>query len=78
MGVSLRTRNYRAERPDPRNLVQVARLVLKLGNAVKHLQLMPQHENLGFQPPPGLEAIAQDADGQESNCNHSLNVVLHD
>jgi hypothetical protein len=38
--------------------------------SVKHVQLMPQHQDLDFQPPPLLETIAQEADEQDRNCNH--------
>jgi hypothetical protein len=32
---------------------------------------MPQNQNFGFQPPSRLEAVAQQADEKEGNCNHS-------
>ncbi len=38
---------------------------------LQDIELMPQSEDFGFQPPPRLEAVAQHADEKESNCNHA-------
>ena len=35
------------------------------------IELMPQYQVSGFQPAPRLEAVAQDADEKEDNCNHA-------
>ena len=37
---------------------------------VKHVELMPQHQDLGFKPPLRLETIALQADDEGGNCNH--------
>jgi hypothetical protein len=34
-------------------------------------ELMPQNQSFGFQPPSRLEAVVQQADEKEGNCNHS-------
>jgi hypothetical protein len=31
---------------------------------------MPQHQDFGFKPSSRLEAVAQDADEKEGNCEH--------
>jgi len=36
----------------------------------KNVELMPQHQDLGFQLLSRLEAVAQHADEQEADCNH--------
>jgi hypothetical protein len=35
------------------------------------IELMPQYQDFGFQPPPRLEAVAQDANEKERYCNHA-------
>ena len=37
---------------------------------LQDIELMPQYQNFGFQPPPRLEAVAQHADEKEANCDH--------
>ena len=38
---------------------------------LQNIELMPQYQDFGFQPPSRLEAVAQHADEKEANCNHS-------
>ena len=38
---------------------------------LQDIELMPQDQDFGFQPPPRLEAVAQHADEKEGNCNHA-------
>jgi len=38
---------------------------------LQDIELMPQYQDFGFQPPPRLEAVAQHADEKEGNCNHA-------
>jgi hypothetical protein len=38
---------------------------------VQDIELMPQYQDFGFQPPPRLEAVAQRADEKEDNCNNA-------
>jgi hypothetical protein len=38
---------------------------------LQDIELMPQNQDFGFQPPSRLEAVAQYADEKEGNCNHS-------
>jgi hypothetical protein len=37
----------------------------------KNVELMPQYQDFGLQPPSRLEAVAQYADKQEADCNHA-------
>jgi hypothetical protein len=37
----------------------------------KNVELMPQHQDLGFQLLSRLEAVAQHADEQQPDCNHA-------
>jgi hypothetical protein len=39
--------------------------------AVQNIELMPQRQNLAFQLPSRLEAVAQQADEQEPQRNHA-------
>ena len=36
----------------------------------QNIELMPQDQVFGFQPPSRLEAVAQHTDEKEANCNH--------
>jgi hypothetical protein len=38
---------------------------------LQDIELMPQYQDFGFQPPPRLEAVAQRADEKEDNCNNA-------
>jgi hypothetical protein len=38
---------------------------------LQDIELMPQHQDFGLQPLSRLEAVAQQADEQEADCNHS-------
>jgi hypothetical protein len=37
---------------------------------LQNIELMPQYQDFGFQPPSRLEAVAQHADEKEAKCNH--------
>jgi hypothetical protein len=37
---------------------------------LQNIELMPQYQDFGFQPPSRLEAVAQHANEKEANCNH--------
>jgi len=37
----------------------------------KNVELMSQYQDFGLQPPSRLEAVAQHADEQEADCNHT-------
>jgi hypothetical protein len=37
---------------------------------LEDIELMPQDEDFGFQPPSRPEAVAQHADDEEPNCDH--------
>ena len=37
----------------------------------KNVELMPQYQDFGLQPPSRLEAVAQYAGKQEADCNHA-------
>ena len=36
----------------------------------EHIELMPQHQDFGFQPPSRFEAVAQHLHEKEADCNH--------
>ena len=38
---------------------------------LQDIELMPQHQDFGSQPPSRLETIAQHADEEEAGCNHA-------
>jgi hypothetical protein len=38
---------------------------------LQHTELMPRHQDLGFQLLSRLEVVAQHADEQEADCNHA-------
>jgi hypothetical protein len=37
----------------------------------QNIELMPQHQDFGFQTLSRLETVTQHADEQEADCNHS-------
>ena len=37
---------------------------------LQDIELMPQHQDFGFQPPPRFEAVAKGADEKKGNCSH--------
>jgi len=39
---------------------------------LEDIELMPQYQDFGFQPPGRLEAVAQHPDEEERNCDHRL------
>ena len=39
---------------------------------LQDIELMPQYQDCGIQPPPRLEAVAQHAEKEEGNCNHAM------
>jgi hypothetical protein len=39
---------------------------------LQDIELMPQYQDFGVQPPPRLETVAQHADEQNGNCNHAM------
>jgi hypothetical protein len=39
---------------------------------LQDIELMPQNQDFGFQPPSRVEAVAQHADEKEADCNHSV------
>ena len=41
------------------------------GALLQDIELIPQYQDFGFQPPPRLEAVALRADEKEGNCNHA-------
>jgi len=38
---------------------------------LQDIELMPQNQDFGFQPPSRLEAVAQHADKKEADCKHA-------
>jgi hypothetical protein len=38
---------------------------------LQDIELMPQYQDFGFQPPLRLAAVAQHTDEKEGNCNHA-------
>jgi hypothetical protein len=42
-----------------------------VGAMLQDIELMPQSQDFGFQPPPRFEAVAQGADERAGNCNHT-------
>ena len=51
---------------DPTQMQSPARRSL-----LQHIELMSQHQDLGFQLLSRLEVVAQHADEQEADCNHA-------
>jgi hypothetical protein len=41
------------------------------GSLLQDIELMPQHQDLGFQLLSRLEAVTQHADKQDADCNHA-------
>jgi len=56
--------------PDEQSAVDPAQMQSAWRALLEHIELMPQDQVFGFQPPSRLEAVAQHADEKEANCNH--------
>jgi hypothetical protein len=37
---------------------------------LQNIELMPQYQDFGFQPPSRLEAVTQHANEKKADCNH--------
>jgi hypothetical protein len=57
--------------PNEQGTVGPTQMHLAWGALLQDIELMPQYQDFGFQPPPRLEAVAQQADEKEGNCNHT-------
>ena len=58
--------------PDEQGAVDATQMQSTARRALlQDIELMPQHQDFGLQPLSRLEAVAQQADEQEADCNHS-------
>ena len=57
--------------PDEQRAVDPAQIRSKWRVPLQNVKLMPQDQDFGFQPLLRLEAVAQHAEKQEADCNHS-------
>jgi hypothetical protein len=57
--------------PNEQGTVGPTQMQSAWGALLQDIELMPQYQDFGFQPPPRLEAVAQHADEKEGNCNHA-------
>jgi hypothetical protein len=64
-------RGQRRIEPNEQGAVGPAQMQSAWCALLQNIQLMPQYQDFGFQPPPRLEAVAQHADEKEANCNHA-------
>jgi hypothetical protein len=56
--------------PNEQGSVSPAQIQLVWRTLPQDIDLMPQYQDFGFQPPSRLEAVAQHPDEKEANCNH--------
>jgi hypothetical protein len=59
-----------AIKPDQQRAIGPSHVQPTWRTPVKYVQLMPQQQDLGFQPPSRFEAVAQSADEKEGSCDH--------
>jgi hypothetical protein len=57
--------------PNEQNTIGPTQMQSAWRSLPKNVELMPQHQDLGFQLLSRLEAVAQHADEQQANCNHA-------
>jgi hypothetical protein len=57
--------------PDEQGTVGPTQMQSARRALLQDIELIPQNHDFGFQPPPRLEAVAQQADEKEGNCNHT-------
>jgi hypothetical protein len=59
-------------KPDERRAVYPTKMQsTTLPRLLENIELMSQYHNFGLQPPARPEAVAQQADEKEADCNHS-------
>ena len=56
--------------PDEQSAVSPTQMQSTWRALLEDIELMPQDQDFGFQPPSRLEAVAQHADEEEANCDH--------
>jgi hypothetical protein len=56
--------------PNEQGSVSPAQIQVVRRTLPQDIDLMPQYQDFGCQPPSRLEAVAQHADEKEANCNH--------
>jgi hypothetical protein len=57
--------------PDEQSTVSPTQMRSAWRSLLQDIELMPQHQVLGFQLLSRLEPVAQHADKQEADCNHA-------
>jgi hypothetical protein len=57
--------------PDEQSTVSPTQMRSPWGSLLQDIELMPQHQDLGFQLLSRLEAVTQHADKQDADCNHA-------
>jgi hypothetical protein len=57
--------------PDEQSAVDPTQMQSAWHALLQDIELMPQDQHFGFQLPSRLEAVAQDTDEEEGNCNHA-------
>ena len=57
--------------PDEQSAIDPTQMRSTRRAPLQNIELMPQHQNLGFQLLSRLEVVAQHADEKEADCNHA-------
>jgi hypothetical protein len=58
-------------KPDEQHAVYPTQRRSARRSLLQDIELMPQDQDLGFQPCSRLEEVAQHTDQQEADCNHA-------
>src|SRR4029077_14384418 len=69
-GYSVKDARTATREPDEQSTIDPTQM-RSTSRAVQNIELMPQRQNLGFQLLSWLEAVAQQADEQEPQRNHT-------
>ena len=70
-GYGIKNARAAAIEPDEQSAVGPTQMQSAWRTLPKNVELMPQYQDFGLQPPSRLEAVAQYADEQEADCNHA-------
>ena len=70
-GYSVKDARAAAVEPNEQGTVGPTQMQSTSRALLQDIELMPQNQDFGFQPPSRLEAVAQHTDDKNGNCNHS-------
>jgi hypothetical protein len=70
-GYGIKDARATAIKPNEQRAVDPTQIQSMAWRTLPNVELMSQYQDFGLQPPSRLEAVAQYADEQEADCNHT-------